>query len=339
VLFVTNPLRIVTFGEAMIRLTPPGHERLERTTTLNVTAGGSELNVAVTAVCLDHQAAWISALPDSPLGRMIIRAGRSHGVDMNHVPMLPESAGRAGVYFLEEGTDPRPSAVYYDRARSVMAQLLPGQFNWPALLDGADALMVSGITPALGGGARTETSAAMQAAKAAQIPVFFDLNYRSKLWSEDEAKACFGRLVGDIDIMFASGGALRTFFGVKGNSEGESLVAACRDLGLRACVTTLKQGKNSRSQHMAAMGGTADGQVVETDWTDVEIVDRVGGGDAFAGGFIVGYLEQPDNLRYGLELGLAASALKHTMAGDFLAATRSEIEAAITAGEGGALHR
>jgi 2-dehydro-3-deoxygluconokinase len=104
-------------------------------------------------------------------------------------------------------------------------------------------------------------------------------------------------------------------------------------------VTTLKQGKNSRSQQMAAMGGSADGRVVETAWTDVEIVDRVGGGDAFAGGFIVGCLEQPDNLRHGLELGLAASALKHTMAGDFLAASRAEVEAAMTAGEGGALHR
>lgn len=336
---MTNKQRIVTFGEAMIRLTPPGHERLERTTSLNVTAGGAELNVAVTAVCLDHPATWISALPDTPLGRMIIRAGRSHGVDMSHVLMLPESAGRTGVYFLEEGTDPRPSAVYYDRARSVMAQLPGGQLDWPALLDGAAALMVSGITPALGGGARSATSAAMQTAKAAGIPVFFDLNYRSKLWSEDEAKACFGRLVGDVDVMFASGGALRTFFGINGAGEGETLVAACRELGLSACVTTLKQGKNSRSQEMAAMGGTADGQVVKTNWADVEIVDRVGGGDAFAGGFIVGYLEQPENLRFGLELGLAASALKHTMAGDFLAATRFEIEAAMTAGEGGALHR
>ena len=139
--------------------------------------------------------------------------------------------------------------------------------------------------------------------------------------------------------MFASGGALRTFFGVNAASEAEALVTACRELSLSACVTTLKQGKNSRSQRMAAMGATAGGQVVETDWTDVEIVDRVGGGDAFAGGFIAGNLEKPENLRFGLELGLAASALKHTMAGDFLAASRVEIEEAMTASEGGALHR
>ena len=336
---MTAAQRIVTFGEAMIRLTPPFNERLERATSLNLTCGGAELNVAVTVACLGHHGAWISALPDTPLGRAIVRAGRAHAVDVSQVAILPESAGRTGVYFLEEGTDPRPSAVYYDRARSAMAVLKSGAFNWPALLEGASAFMVSGITPALGPGARAETLAAIEAANTARIPIFFDLNYRSKLWTEEEARKCFVDVARRVDIMFASRGGLETFFGIESADHAEALQIACERLGLAACVLTRKKGKQSRSQRMAAMGALANGQVVETDWTMVEIVDRVGGGDAFAGGFIVGYLEQPENLAFALELGLAASALKHTMAGDFLAATRAEIEAAMTAAEGGELQR
>jgi 2-dehydro-3-deoxygluconokinase len=243
------------------------------------------------------------------------------------------------VYFLEEGTDPRPSAVYYDRARSVMAQLESGAFDWPALLSSAAAFMVSGITPALGAGARAETMAAIGAANAARIPVFFDLNYRSKLWTEAEARACFIDLAPLVDVMFASRTGLETFFGITGDEHDDVMLKACQRLGLAACVLTRKKGKQSRSQRMAATSALANGQVTATDWTEVEIVDRVGGGDAFAGGFIVGYLEQPENPAFALELGLAASALKHTMAGDFLAATRAEVEAAMIAREGGALQR
>lgn len=336
---VTESFRVVTFGEAMIRLTPPANERLERTISLNVTGGGAELNLAVTVACLGHQSAWVSALPDNALGRSIVRSGRAHGVDTSGVALRPESEGRAGLYFLEEGADPRPSSVLYDRANSTMARLQPGMFDWSALLEGANAFMVSGITPALGAGARQETMNAIWAANKLRIPVFFDPNYRSKLWTEEEAQACFVEIVPFVDVLFASRSGLQTFFGVTGNDHGEALVHACERLGLAACVLTRKRGKQSRSQKMAAIGATADKRIVETDWTNVEIVDRVGGGDAFAGGFVTGYLEKPGDLGYALELGLAASALKHTMVGDFLCATRAEIEAAITATEGGVLQR
>lgn len=330
---------IVSFGEAMIRLTPPGHERLERTISLNVTSGGAELNVGVTVACLNHRASWVSALPDTALGRNVLRSARAHGVDVSKVAMLPEANGRTGLYFLEEGTDPRPSSVLYDRARSAMALLEPGLFDWPRLLSDASAFMISGITPALGPGAREETLNSIRTARAAGIPVFFDLNYRSKLWSEDEARACFIEIAPLVDVMFASRGGLETFFSIVGEDHAEVLHTTCSRLGLAACVLTRKKGKASRSQRMAAVGALANGTVVETDWKAVEIVDRVGGGDAFAGGFIVGYLEDPENLRYALDLGLSASALKHTMIGDFLCATRAEIEAAIVSDEGGVLQR
>src|SRR3712207_805245 len=131
----------------MVRLTPPAHERLERATQLDVTVGGAELNTAATLACLGVPAAWVSRLPDSPLGRLIGRQARAAGVDITGVQWVPEAEGRAGVYFLEEGTDPRPSAVYYDRVDSAFARLEPGAFDWAALLADAVALHVSGITP------------------------------------------------------------------------------------------------------------------------------------------------------------------------------------------------
>jgi 2-dehydro-3-deoxygluconokinase len=323
----------------MIRLTPPNNERIERTTSFNVTSGGAELNAAVTMACLDQPASWVSVLPDTVLGRSIVRNARGHNVDTSLVKLVPESAGRTGVYFLEEGTDPRPSSILYDRAGSAIALMKPGTFDWERIFSNASAFLVSGITPAVGPGARTETLTAIRAANAARIPVFFDPNYRSKLWTEEEARACFVEIAPLVDVMFASRSAMATFFGIDSEDHSEVLKAACVRLGLAACVFTRKRGKRSRSQRMAAIGALSNGEVVETEWKEVEIVDRVGGGDAFAGGFIVGYLEQPENLSHALELGLAASALKHTMIGDFLAATRSEIEAAIAVTEGGELQR
>jgi 2-dehydro-3-deoxygluconokinase len=330
--------RIVTFGEAMVRLTPPWNERLERTTSLDLTVGGAELNSAVTLACLEVPAAWVSRLPDVPLGRAIGRGARAAGVDLSHVIWAPESAGRTGVYYLEEGTDPRPSAVYYDRAGSAFARMAPGTFDWPQILAGARALHISGITPALGPGPRAETMAAIRAANAAGVPVAFDLNYRSKLWSERAARACFVEIVPLVDILFASRGMLRTFFGIDGE-HADVLDAARTRLGLAATVLSRKRGKASRSVRLGSVAMASSGDVVEGPWREVEVVDRLGGGDAFAGGFIAAYTADTDDLARALALGSAAQALKHTMPGDFLAATRAEIEAAMTTDEAGVLQR
>jgi 2-dehydro-3-deoxygluconokinase len=330
--------KVVTFGEAMVRLTPPGNERLERTTSLDLTVGGAELNSAVTLACLDVPATWVSVLPDVPFGRAIARGARASGVDLAHVQWVPESAGKAGVYYLEEGADPRPSAVYYDRAGSAFARMAPGTFDWAGILDGARALHISGITPAVGDGPRAETMAAIRAANAARVPVAFDLNFRSKLWSESDARACFVEIVPLVDILFASRGMLRTFFGIEGD-HSDVLDAARTRLGLAVTVLSRKRGKASRSVRLGSLAMGEDGQVVEGPWRDVEVIDRLGGGDAFAGGFIAGYIADPADLARALALGSAAQALKHTMPGDFLAATRAEIEAAVASDEGGVLQR
>ena len=330
--------RVVTFGEAMIRLTPPRNERLERTRSLDLSPGGAELNTAVTLACLGYRAQWVGVLPDTGPGRFILRQAREHGVDMTQAVMTPESEGRTGLYFLEEGTDPRPSAVTYDRANSAMSRVKPGTFDWNTIMSGADAFHISGITPAVSENCRTESLAAIRAANAASVPVFFDLNYRSKLWSEDEARACFVEIAPRVDVMFASRSGLQTFFGIEGE-HATVLHTAIERLGLAGIVITRKKGKASRSMKLCALALGRSGEIVITDWKQIEVVDRLGGGDAFAGGFIAGFLEQPDDLTLATNLGLAASALKHTVPGDFLAATRTEIEAAMFAGDGGVLQR
>ena len=232
--------RAVTFGEAMIRLTPPGNERLERTLQLDVTVGGAELNTAVALRCLDVPSAWVSCLPQNGPGRLIERHARAAGVDTSGVRWVGEDAGRAGLYFLEEGVDPRPSAVTYDRADSAISRVMPGTFDWPALLAGASALHISGITLALSEGCRAEAMAAVRAANAAGVLVSFDLNYRAKLWSEAQARAAFVEIVPLVDILFASRGGLHTFFSIEGSNE-EVLRQAIERIGVAAVTVTRKR--------------------------------------------------------------------------------------------------
>lgn len=329
---------VISFGEAMLRLTPPDFERLERTLTLDISPGGAELNSAVTIAALGIPARWVSILPDVPLGRNLARIARSHGVDLRHVLWTPEEEGRMGLYFLEEGADPRPSAVHYDRAGSAFARMSPGAFAWESILPGAAALHISGITPAVGDGPRAETMAAIRAANALGVPVAFDLNYRSKLWSEQAARACFVEIVPMVDILFASRGALRTFFGIEGDHE-TVLREARERLGLAITILSRKKGKTSRDIRLGSISMGEDGRIVEGPWREVEVIDRLGGGDAFAGGFLGGYAEHPADLERNIALGSAAQAIKHTIPGDFLAATRAEIEAATVLTEGGVLQR
>ncbi|MDQ3695425.1 MAG: sugar kinase [Chloroflexota bacterium] len=333
-----QPGRVVTFGEAMLRYTPPGNKRLELSETLNVTIGGAELNTAATLACLGVPAAWVSTLPDTPLGRAIGRQARAAGVDGSEINWVPEAAGRTGIYYLEEASDPRPSAVYYDRADSAFARMRPGDFDWDRILAGAGALHISGITPALGDGCRAETMTAIRTANAAGVPVAFDLNYRSKLWSEAEAQASFVEIVPLVSILFASRGGLRTFFGISGDFE--AVLRTTRErLGVAVAILSRKKAKASRSVRLGCLAMGPDNELVIGAWREVEVVDRLGGGDAFAGGFLAGYVHDHADLARAVALGGATQALKHTMPGDLLTATAAEIEASIEATAGGVLQR
>ena len=329
---------LVSFGEAMIRFTPPGNERLERTISLDITVGGAELNTAVGITCLGVSSEWVTALPDSGPGRMVARQARANGVGVANIHWTGEDEGRTGLYFLEEGVDPRPSAVTYDRKDTAISRVNEGTFDWETILEGASVFHLSGITPALSPGARAACMAAVQVANRKGVLVSFDLNYRSKLWSEADARDAFVALVPRVDILFASRGALGTFFGIEGARE-EVLQTAIERLGVAAVTITRKKSKGSRRLKLQSLALGPSGVLAVSDWRDVEVIDRLGGGDAFAAGFLAGYLENPAGLQRAVNLGAAASALKHTIPGDFLSATRAEIEAATVAADSGVLQR
>lgn len=330
--------RVVTFGEAMIRLTPPGNERLERASSLALTVGGAELNTAIGLACLEVEASWVSALPTTALGRMITRQAKANGVDVSGVRWVDEDLGRTGLYFLEEGLDPRPSSVTYDRRDSALAKVKPGAFDWESLVNGASLIHISGITLAISPAVRAEAMEAVRVANQRGVMVSFDLNYRSKLWSEAEARQAFVEIIPLVDVLFASRGALRSFYGLEGAYE-DVLRQAIEKLGVAAVTVNRKRAKGSRRLKLTSMAMGQSGVLASSEPRDIEVLDRLGGGDAFAAGFLAAYLDNPHGLTRAVSLGAAACALKHTMPGDFLCATREEIEDAVKTPNAGVLQR
>lgn len=330
--------RAVTFGEAMIRVTPPFHERLESSTTWTPTVGGTELNVAAGLSILGVRSAWVSALPDNALGRFIARSAAAARVDTDGITWVDEDEGRAGLYFLEEGTVPRPSSILYDRKDAAIATVDPARYDWPGLLDGAGLLHITGITLALSTNARQAAMDAIRTAHERGVTVSFDPNYRSRLWGVDEAGAVFREAMPYVDVLFASEDALETFFGIRG--EGEALMREAIDaLGIDTITMTTKRGDTSRDLAIRSVAMNARGESATSAEYTIEVVDRIGGGDAYAAGFLAEYLAGSGDLARAVALGNAASAVKHTMPGDFLRATREEIEAVAFGDHHGLLQR
>ena len=204
---------VVTFGEAMLRLSPPHFSRLEQTHSLDVEIGGSELNVAVGLSRLGMPAAWISKLPSNALGRMVRNRARELGVDVSQV--IFSDKGRQGLYFVEYGAAPRASSVLYDRASSAISLIQPGEVDWKKVLGKAKLFHVSGITPALSSSAAEVTAEAMKAAKEAGCLVSYDLNYRKKLWTPADAKKIQEPLMPDVDILITTEEDTNVVFGIK----------------------------------------------------------------------------------------------------------------------------
>ena len=218
--------------------------------------------------------------------------------------LTPESEGRTGLYFLEEGTDPRPSAVTYDRAGSAMSRVTPGTFDWKSIMAGAAAFHISGITPAVSENCRAESMAAIRAANTANVPSFSTSTTVRSCGRKMQARACFVEIAPLVDVMFASRGGLQTFFGIEGD-HATVLRAGVERIGLAGIAITRKKGKASRSLKLWRAGDRPDlARLSKTDWKAIEVVDRLGGGDAFAGGFIAGYLEDPGHLNRAAHLGL-----------------------------------
>lgn len=318
---------VIAFGEAMVRLAPPNFERLEQARTLDIQVGGAELNTSVLLARLGRATAWVSRLPDNPLGRLIAGWARQGGVSTEHVAFTPDH--RAGVYFLEFGAAPRASSVLYDRQGSAIAATLPGMLPWGSICAGTKWFHVTGITPALSPEMPAVVEEALRAAKAAGATTSFDFNYRAKLWPVEAAAKCYAHLFEQrlIDVLITSPEDLRRFLGLSGDKPEDLALAAAQRF--RVVALTLRETpgvwKNTFTS-LAAQGTT----VVRGPRFEVEIVDRLGAGDAFAAGLIDGLLG--GDLERGLALGTAAGALKHSIPGDFAWLTRDEIEAVASGG-------
>lgn len=328
----TGDRRAVTFGEAVVRLSAPAHERLERAASFDACVSGPELNVAAGLVALGIHTAWVSSLPASPAGRIIMRAARENGVDLSHVREVPAQKARAGLAFVEDAPAPRPSAVHYDTSGTAMAHVRPGTFDWSEILQDTSVLHVSGATLGLSSGVCAEALEAVRLARQHDVLVSFDLVYRPDLWSEAKARQAFMDIIREVDVLFASRGTLQTFFAIEGSYE-TVLRQAVERLGVAAATVSRRRAKGSRRMSLESMAMGKNGTFAVSGSKDIEVVDRLGAGDAFVAGFLAGYLENPLGLTRAVSLGAAASALKMTMPGEFLCATRDEVAALVANGE------
>ncbi|HET9635538.1 MAG TPA: sugar kinase [Gemmatimonadaceae bacterium] len=331
-------MHLVTLGEAMIRLTPPNFQRLEQAHSLDVYVGGGELNVAVAAARFGTSSLWISRLPDNPLGHVIANRARELGVETR---IEWSQSDRAGLYFAELGAAPRPSSVLYDRSGSAIAGIEPGTVDWKAAFADARWFHVSGITPALSKSAAKVTSEAVQAAKKAGLTVSYDLNFRRKLWKPDEARAVQEPLMRYVDILITTEEDTRVVFGIGGRNhqtyesvDPDAYANVARELidrfNLSAAAITLRENPRVLLNSWSAVL-VAERKVYRAPKYEVEVVDRIGAGDAFSGGLIAARLQNKswdDALRFAT----AASALKHSVPGDFCLVSREEVEQLLKGG-------
>ncbi len=311
----------------MIRLSPPDYQRLEQTERLDIHVGGSELNVAVAAQRLGLQTSYITKLTRNPLGRMIANKAREHGVDTSHIVWTDED--RVGLYFVEFGASPRPNTVIYDRKDSAIARIQPGEVNWNEVFQEVKIFHTSGITPALSESAAEATIEAVEAAKAAGLKVSIDLNYRARLWSQERAREVMTKIVKQADILITTEEDTKRVFGIEKSSYEEVAEALAERFSLEAVAITLRETMSVWKNRWSAIV-YADGEVHRGPEFEIEIVDRVGAGDSFAGGFLFGHLL--DGPATGVRYGVAISALKQTNPGDLVWATREEVERILAGG-------
>jgi 2-dehydro-3-deoxygluconokinase len=338
--------RVVTFGEIMLRLSPPPGQRLRRATGFDATYGGAEANVAVALAQWGHDARFVSALPANDLGQGAVDALCGLGVDVSHVVREGE---RIGVYYLEHGASQRPSRVIYDRAGSSIAALEPRNVNWDAVFAGARWFHWTGITPALSEQTAAMTADAIDAAKQAGLTVSVDLNYRGKLWSKDRAREVMTPLVEQSDVVVANEEDAANVFGLTAGQSavergeldlgGYELVARqlVERFGLDVAAITLRESHSASVNTWSAC--LWDGsEFLRSNAYRVELVDRVGGGDAFTAGLIHGLLAGKSH-REALEFGVAASCLKQTMVGDFALVSVEEVETLVGGNVAGRIKR
>ena len=312
---------VITFGETMIRLSPPNYRRLEQTNSLEVNIGGAELNVAIALSRLGLNVSWVSRLSDNPLGAMIRNKAREQGVDTASIVWTKD--GRVGIYFLEGGASPRSSRVIYDRANSAISQIKPEEINWEKILRGAKWFHTSGITPALSAAAAQVVAAALKTAKKLGCKVSYDLNYRARLWTEEEARKCQEPFMKYIDVLISTEEDVGKVLGIQAASYQEVARKLAEKFSFEVVCITLREDISVLRNRWTAIAYAA-GKIYDDKTYDVEIVDRLGAGDSFSAGFIYGYLT--GDVAKGLRYGNAYAALKHSIPGDINWSTLKEVE-------------
>jgi len=325
---------VITFGELMLRLGPPGFERLLQSPMLCATFGGGEANVAVSLAQFGLDSHYVTRLPSNAIGDAAVRALRAEGVVTD---VIARGGSRMGIYFTETGASQRASTVLYDRANSAISEIPFDAVNWDRVMSRAEWFHVTGITPALGPKAAAATVAAVTAAKRAGARISVDLNYRKKLWSTAEAQQAMRPLMRDVSVVIANEEDLQCVLGI--DVEGADVTAGTlnvdayraaaervtRELGPQMVAITLRESLSASDNGWSAV--LWDGKTMhQSQRYVVRLVDRIGGGDSFAAGLIYGLVtgrSHDDALRFAV----AASALKQTIPGDFNRASVAEVDA------------
>jgi 2-dehydro-3-deoxygluconokinase len=325
---------VVTFGEIMMRLTAPAHERFAQADRFEITFGGAEANVAVIIAQLGGVTQFVTRLPENPLGDRALTDLAARNVGVDHVV---RGGDRLGLYFLEQGASQRPSQVLYDRSHSALATAEETQFDWAQILAGAAWFHWSGITPALSTRAAAIVAAACAAARTLGCKISFDMNYRAKLWSAAAAGETLPPLLRDLELCVCGLDEARTVFGVTGTTPAEVAQQLGERFGARRIAIPHRESATAgRTLWHAAL--FVDGEEYRSRCYDIEIVDRVGAGDALTGALIFALMRN-DAPQDAIEFAAAAAALKHTIRGDYALVTCAEVAALAAGGDGGRVQR
>jgi len=341
-------MRTVCFGEIMLRLAPEGYLRFVQADKFEVVYGGGEANVSVSLANYGYDSAYVTKLPDNPIGQSALNALRRFGVDTADIV---RGGPRLGIYYCEKGASQRPSKVVYDRAGSSIALAKRSDFDWEKILDGADWFHFTGITPALGGELPEICMDALKVCRAKGIKTSCDLNYRKNLWTTEEAGRVMNDLMKLVDVCIANEEDADKVFGIRaentdvnsGKLDAEAYKSVARQLaerfGFEKVAITLRTSISANDNVWAAMlYDVKANQYCFSKSYNLHIVDRVGGGDSFGGGLIYATLDgrAPQDV---IEFAAAASALKHSIEGDFNHVSAAEVDSLIKSGGSGRVQR
>lgn len=339
-------MRIVTFGEIMLRLAPENYLRFVQADRLEATFGGAEANVAVSLANFGEDVAFVSKLPTHEIGQSAINSLRKFGVDTSFVARGGE---RVGIYYCEKGASQRPSKVIYDRAGSAIATATGDDFDWDKIFDGAKWFHFTGITPALSDTLAGIVLQAVKSAKEKGITVSCDLNFRKKLWSKEKAKEVMSEICKYVDVCIANEEDAKDVFGIEaentdiesGKLNEQGYVSVAEQLvdkfGFKAVAITLRESISANDNYWSGMLYT-DGKAVFSRKYAMHIVDRVGGGDSFGAGLIHSLLAGK-NATDAIEFAVAASCLKHSIEGDYNMESKEEVEALANGNASGRVQR